>query len=98
MQNITLKYHLNALSLYVTLYEIWYHLYSFKNKKNSHGGMLLLVKLQASASKSITHPWWVFFMFFKLHKWCQFTQITSYYDNLVLFDMELYGNYIQILC
>ena len=26
---------------------IWYHLYNFKNVKNTHGGVLLLVKLQA---------------------------------------------------
>ena len=26
---------------------IWYHLYNFKNVKKTHGGMLLLVKLQA---------------------------------------------------
>ena len=26
---------------------IWYHLYSFKKVKNTHGGVLLLVKLQA---------------------------------------------------
>ena len=32
--------------------------------KNTHGGLLLLVKLQA---KSNTPPW-VFFMFFKLYK------------------------------
>ena len=25
---------------------IWYHLYNFKNVKNTHGGVLLLVKLQ----------------------------------------------------
>ena len=26
---------------------IWYHLYNLKNVKNTHGGVLLLVKLQA---------------------------------------------------
>ena len=26
---------------------IWYHLHSLKNMKNTHGGILLLVKLQA---------------------------------------------------
>ena len=26
---------------------IWYRMYNFKNVKNSHGGVLLLVKLQA---------------------------------------------------
>ena len=28
---------------------IWYHLYNLKNVKNTHGGVLLLVKLQAEA-------------------------------------------------
>ena len=27
---------------------IWYHLYNSKNMKNTHGGVLLLVKLQDS--------------------------------------------------
>ena len=26
---------------------IWYHLYNFKNVKSTHGGVLLLVRLQA---------------------------------------------------
>ena len=29
---------------------IWYHLYNLKNMKNTYGGVLLLVKLQASYS------------------------------------------------
>ena len=48
------------------LCEIWYHLYSLKNVKNTHGGMLLLVKLQTSVcniTKSNIPPW-VFFAFF----------------------------------
>ena len=28
-------------------YAIWYHLYNLKNVKNTHGGVLNLVKLQA---------------------------------------------------
>ena len=35
---------------------IWYHLYNLKNVKNSHGRVLLLVKLQALATKSNTPP------------------------------------------
>ena len=31
------------------LYAIWYHLYNLKNVKNTHGGVLLFVKLQALA-------------------------------------------------
>ena len=34
----------------VMLCAIWYHLYNLKNVKNTQGGVLLLVKLQASAS------------------------------------------------
>ena len=30
------------------LCSIWYYLYNLKNVKNTHGGVLLLVKLQAS--------------------------------------------------
>ena len=39
---------------------ILYHLYNLKNLKNTHGGVLLLVKLQAKScdfSKSSTPPW-----------------------------------------
>ena len=45
----------------------------FKNVKNTHGGVLILVKLQAKA-KSNTIPW-VFFTFFKLDKWYQILQL-----------------------
>ena len=51
-----------------TLCTIWYHLRNFKNVKNTHGVVLLLVKLQAEAcnfTKSNT-PSWEFFMFFKI--------------------------------
>ena len=38
----------NCLSRSIVMrYAIWYHLYNLKNVKNTHGGMLLLVKLQA---------------------------------------------------
>ena len=37
------------LRLYVMLCAIWYYLYNFKNVKNTHGGVILLVKLQAEA-------------------------------------------------
>ena len=42
--------HINAI--YETLFEIWYYLYNLKNVKNTLGGMLLLVKLQAKAYKT----------------------------------------------
>ena len=54
----------------------WYHLYNLKSVKNTHGGVLPLVKLHASANnfaKSNTPPW-VFFTFFKLCKWYQIVQ------------------------
>ena len=39
---------------------IWYHLYNFKNMKNTLVGVLLLVKLQDKAgnvTKGNTSPW-----------------------------------------
>ena len=45
----------------------------FKKRKNTHGGVLLLVKLQTEAcnfTKSNTPPW-VFFTSFKLYEWYQ---------------------------
>ena len=49
---------------------IWYHLYNLINVKNTHGGMLILVRLQASACNftKINTPPWVFFAFFKIVK------------------------------
>ena len=35
-------------SQYVMVCPIWYYFYNLKNVKNTHGGVLLLVKLQAS--------------------------------------------------
>ena len=35
----------------VTHCGIWHHLYNLKNVKNTHGGVLLLVKLKAKVSK-----------------------------------------------
>ena len=69
----------NSVVMFCT---IWYHWYNLKNVKNTHGGMLLLVKLQASArnfTKSNTPPW-VFFMFLKLYKCYQITQNITYSD------------------
>ena len=34
---------------YVVLCAIWYYSYNLKNVKNTHGGVLLIVKLQALA-------------------------------------------------
>ena len=59
---------------------IWYHLRNLKNIKNTHGGVLLLVKLQPKVcnfSKSNTPPW-LLFTFFKLCKWYQIAQSITY--------------------
>ena len=50
---------------------IWYHLYNLKNVKNTHGRVLILVKLQVF-TKSNTPPW-MFLRFFNLYKWYQIT-------------------------
>ena len=49
---------------------IGYHLYNFKKMKDTHGGVLILVKLQAEACNftEINAPPWLFFTFFKLYK------------------------------
>ena len=39
----------SATASYVVRCAIWYHLYNLKNVKNTHGGVLILVKLQASS-------------------------------------------------
>ena len=66
------------LWIYVMFCAIWYHLYNLKNVKNTHGGVLLLVKMQASSNftKSNTPPR-MFFTFLKLHKWYQIAQNIS---------------------
>ena len=59
----TLKF---TLKLYVMRCAIWYHLYNLKHVKNTHGGVLILVMLQASACNfiKINTPPWVFFHVF----------------------------------
>ena len=51
-------------------FAIWYHLHNLKNVKSTHGGVLLLVKLQAKS---------VFFTFFKLYKWYRIAQNITFY-------------------
>ena len=63
---------------------IWYHLYNLKNVKNTHGGVLLLVKSQAKAcnfNKSNTPPW-LFDTIFKLYKQYQIVQRITYSSML----------------
>ena len=46
--------------LHVMPCAIWYHLHNLKNVKSTHGGVLLLIMLQAFAcnfTKSNTPPW-----------------------------------------
>ena len=59
---------------------IWYHWYKLKNVKNTHGGLLILVKFQTKACNftKIHTPSWVFFTFFKLYKWYQIVQRTTF--------------------
>ena len=47
-----------------------------KNVRNTYGGVLLLVKLRASACNFTKNKFlpWVFLMFFKLYKWYQIVQ------------------------
>ena len=60
---------------------IWYYLHNLKNVRNAHGGVLILVKLQAEACNftKINTLSWVFFTFFKLYKWYQIVQCTTDY-------------------
>ena len=65
------------ISAYVTLCAICFRFNNFKNVKNIHERVILLVKLQVVAcnfTKNSITPLWVFFTFFKLCKWCQVAQ------------------------
>ena len=55
------------LFLYVMRCAIWYHLYNLKNVKNTHGGVLILVKAKACNFTEINTPPWMFFTFLKLY-------------------------------
>ena len=58
----------------------------FKKHEIIHGGVLLLVKMQASTcnfTKSNTPPW-VFLTFFKLYKWYQIAQSVSYSQQHII--------------
>ena len=65
---------------FVMLCTIWYHLYNLKNVKNTHGGVLVLVKLQAEPCNfsKINFSPWVFFTFFNLRKWYQIAQCITF--------------------
>ena len=57
-----------------------------KSAGKTHGGVLILVKLQAEACNftEINTPPWVFFAFFKLYKWYQIAQRTRYLTYLLI--------------
>ena len=63
---------------------IWYHLHNLKKMKKTHGGVLILVKLQAEACNftKINTPAWVFFTFFKLYKCYQIAQRITYNNRI----------------
>ena len=61
------------LKVYQMLCAIWHHLYNLTNIKSIHGGMSLVVNLQAYFTKSNTPPR-VFFTFLKLYEWYQIAQ------------------------
>ena len=62
------------ISIYVMSWAIWYHLRNVNNVKSTHGGVLLLVKLQAKSNISPC----VFFTFFKLYKLYKIEQRITY--------------------
>ena len=67
---------------------IWCHLYNLKNVKNTHEGVLILVKLRAEACNftKINSSSWVFFTFFELYKWYQIAQRTT--SDFCIFQVE----------
>ena len=66
---------------------IWYHLYNLRNVKNTHGGVLISVKLQAETCNftKINTPPWVLFTFLKLYKWYQIAQRITYSEAKTIF-------------
>ena len=52
---------------------VWYHLRNLKNVKNTHGGVLILVKLQTLACRLLQT--------LKLYKWYQIAQRITYLDK-----------------
>ena len=57
---------------------IWYHLYNLENVKNTHSGVLLLIKLRSiwTFTNNNTFPR----VFFTLCKWYQISQAVSYWE------------------
>ena len=57
IRNITtkVKKYIEKVEKYVMFCAIWYHLYNLKNIKNTNGGVLLLVRLQALLQITLLH-------------------------------------------
>ena len=49
------KKYIEKVEKYVMFCAIWYHLYNLKNIKNTNGGVLLLVRLQALLQITLLH-------------------------------------------
>ena len=86
--------------IFVVRCAIQYHMHNLKNVKNTHGGVLLLVKLQAKACNSTKSntPSWVFFTFFKLCEWHQIAQSTTFFIYFFPFSVtgyKLFWNYLR---
>ena len=73
VKEITDRYRIGKFCIFHvfgTVCTICHHLYNLNNMKNTHGRVILLVKLLAETcdfSKS-NIPLWVLFAFFKLYK------------------------------
>ena len=71
------KYHYRwRRQVYETLCVILYHFCNLKNVKNTHGRVLLLLKLQSEKRNT---PPWMFLHFFKLYKWYEIAQSIIYF-------------------
>ena len=71
---------------------VWYHLYNLKNVKNTHGGVLLLVKLQAKRLKRITY-----LFFFWVKRW-DTDKFRKTYDLLFQWFNDNYIKANEIKC
>ena len=72
VEEIILLLKTTNMQLHVMLCAIWPHLYNLKNVKNTHGGVLLLVKLQALPNRA-TH-----------HRCSILQKISDYFSELVV--------------
>ena len=82
-------------SIYMVRYAIWYHLYNLKNVKNTHGWVLIIV---ACNFTKINTPPRVFFTFFKLYKWYQIAQRTTYIYWLFFLLFKKFIECLLMIC